>query len=233
MLSALPNRFYAPGGLPTPSKDHYTLCGISASLDIGQYHHQFTIGGVLTVNEKAFALTVLHSDPEEPDAKTQETSIESLVKEMVEKGAVAKNIKEINVASSTRRNSGSEKEMISGDPLDSQQPTGREHEHLGTLTRTGEEWALISIDDPGNRLPNCIEVPDHGARLYLDRVQDPEDVLAKAKVYVCSGVGSAIRASLSGPLSRMKLGSGKIIKVWTVTFIDHRKGKWSLSDRVE
>ncbi|KAI7913795.1 hypothetical protein M0657_008808 [Pyricularia oryzae] len=181
MLSALPNRFYAPGGLPTPSKDHYTLCGISASLDIGQYHHQFTIGGVLTVNEKAFALTVLHSDPEEPDAKTQETSIESLVKEMVEKGAVAKNIKEINVASSTRRNSGSEKEMISGDPLDSQQPTGREHEHLGTLTRTGEEWALISIDDPGNRLPNCIEVPDHGARLYLDRVQDPEDVLAKAK----------------------------------------------------
>jgi hypothetical protein len=206
----------------------YTLCGVLATTGDETNQRDFTIGGLLEVKGELWALTGWHHEQDGLQTRSKKYPVkrtEDVIEELLEKNQLAENLEPPTVVAPRTHQAeslegatvaGSDKLTIPGD--------------LGTIGRTGSEWALISIEDPRVRRPNCVEIsaPVYAAsasstapsqRCYLyEAAALYNENRSRTMVHVITGVSGVIKATISRTLSQMRLDSGDIRLVWTVTF---------------
>ncbi|KAK2762388.1 ankyrin repeat protein [Colletotrichum kahawae] len=106
----------------------------------------------------------------------------------------------------------------------------------GSIRFTGSEWALIQVDNDFLKLPNCVRAdveprpahnnviqetsirPPQRALRYLTHAYRPGDMAQTSNVLVLAGVSGEIKTTISRQLSAMRLDSGKVVQVWTLSF---------------
>lgn len=210
----------------TPSE---TLCGAIAVIKHDNIARKVTIGGLISVGNKFYAITTSHVvpiDSKEPSRASSSTLEDLIIDESdydddIEPALVIE--REIGESSSLDENSSSTLDN-NGPPLGLDSMSSRK---LGTLEIHGPEWSLIRIQDPHMQLPNFAVVGDdsttvawnaHTNRSYISSVSQAPSGTA---VTVLAGRSGQVQARLSPNKAYTQLPLGDSVETWTLTFPDN------------
>jgi hypothetical protein len=221
-----------------------TLCGtLLRTEQPGKGTWISTIGGIIEVDGKFFAVTSAHH-PNHSDAISDESILDfasgspgtSVADTLVEKGVLDTDVEPALIIDTWKKQEhgvelvnamGAASVVVSKPP----KPTNPFFwPDLNTTVREGFDWRLLTVDEE-HQLPNCIpfQQSTEGEQtpatapspIYL--TANPLD-LSKRAVYILAGVSGVCQGMLSNNVSFLNLGNDRPQIVWSVK-LDREFGK--------
>ncbi|KAH0544929.1 hypothetical protein FGG08_001009 [Glutinoglossum americanum] len=219
----------------------WTLCGTLAQAGhTGSGSWVSTIGGMLTVDGKMYAITTAHSpdgsDSVSRDAAADEGSVQSSAADSIDTSVEEGIVDLVEPALIVDRWKGGQEDMTSEpqplrfqrhiEPLDpSFWP------NIGKTFMQGSDWRLLDIGDEALWLPNAVvDLASHaragqeGEALWVDfrgtasrtYLTTYDQELRRKPVHIIAGKSGVCPGMLSHNVSYLRLGAGPFILVWKV-----------------
>lgn len=188
-----------------------TLCGSLVRVGSGDDERIVTVGGVIEVNQRSWAITTNHIPCRSGGSTPEDTENDE-----DDSGFGDDQDSTLDPVLAT----------VSGDGEQSDQPHDGNKEAsgdtatysstaLGQIGPEGSDWALIPLDEPILRLPNSFCPMGCSQAIYLSQQADkPSSDL----IWIIAGVTGLFQARMSPARIQIPLPSGVWVKVWKVKF---------------
>ncbi|KAF4887120.1 hypothetical protein CGCF415_v014949 [Colletotrichum fructicola] len=210
-----------------------SLCGRLIETGAGKRQVRSTIGGLLEVGAKLYALTAYHSQ----DGEFGESSVPStqdILEGLIDRGDFNYDIDPPTAVARYEGQTEFQEESVESTEKSKIDFSAA----AGSILSTGSDWALVELDHDSMKLPNWLwfdvnqDTKDPDAKQpassvvprYLTSVMPPATSTQVQTVIVIAGVSGMVTATISRKLSQMRLDSGILVNVWTLSF-DSFKGQ--------
>lgn len=188
-----------------------TLCGSLVLVGSGEDERTVTVGGLIEVNQKSWAITTSHlpcpsSGPTSEDAEIDDEDSDF--------GDDLDSALDPALITMPRDEGQNDKPRGDSPGVSGDIATGPST-ILGQIGPEGNDWALIPIDEPTLRLPNSFCPMGSGQAIYLSQEADkPSSDL----IWAIAGVTGSFQARMSPARIQIPLPSGVWVNVWKVKF---------------
>ncbi|KAJ0119788.1 hypothetical protein J7T55_013992 [Diaporthe amygdali] len=185
-----------------------TLCGSLAMIGTNPTRRIVTVGGIVSFQGAMWATSAGHRST--PRSASAITAADTLTEETINPEDYDDSIKSALVIGSPKRNEATPKIPMQR-PMEKFDNIAKVR--LGEVEKTGEDWSLLSIRDPGLAQPNAVCL---GSKVsYL--TQEAEAPVA-GEVMVLAGISGPRRLIMSPGAVRFPLSSRGWITTWKLKY---------------
>lgn len=210
-----------------------TLCGTLIVIKRANVQRTVTVGGLITVADRFYAITSSHIVPsisEEPTRTSSSISDAITIDENDYDDDVEPALVIERETEESGSNDGKSWSTVTSNPPQKAGVSFGSARTLGTLEESGQEWSLIRIKEPWLKLPNSAanedklgggaeDAPHNGN--YISSVAETPSGMT---VTVLAGASGQVKARLSPNEAYTRLPSGTFVQTWTLSF-EHGTGK--------
>jgi hypothetical protein len=207
----------------TPST---TLCGTLAIVKHQNEQRTVTIGGLIKVADRLYAITTSHivSTISEGASRKSSDLLDDIISDIDD---YDDDVESALVIGRETEESSSTDEKSSPIFTNSRSPTSVDFgssKTLGTLEQSGLEWSLIRIQNPSLQLPNFaaneeeVKTVARITRPERSYISSVAEFPSSMTVTVLAGASGQVKARLSPNEAYTHLPSGDFVQTWTLSF---------------